>query len=143
MRHITPSGTKLGLGTLVFLAALRSPLLSLEFYLACPRKPSLNSFRHDSHMAQASRALALVQSSVGIQLHGDDSRADQAYPNSLARRMQSSCFIHFLVASNLSYTTKWYTADWDYARTTVYFFCAAIFVFGLANVFFHLRQSSK
>ncbi|KAI1791776.1 hypothetical protein LXA43DRAFT_1094126 [Ganoderma leucocontextum] len=36
----------------------------------------------------------------------------------------------------------WYTADWDYGRTTVYFFCAAIFVFGLVNVVFQLRQSA-
>ena len=102
----------------------------------------MDSLQHDPHMAEASGALALVQSSVGVQLHGDDSRADQAYPDSLARRMHRIS-IPFLVASDLSCTTKWYTADWDYARTTVYFFCAAIFVFGLANVFFHLRQSSR
>ena len=35
---------------------------------------------------------------------------------------------------------KWYRADWDYGRTTVYFFCAAIFAFGLVNVMFQLRQ---
>ena len=44
---------------------------------------------------------------------------------------------------NLHSAMKWYTADWDYGRTTVYFFCAAIFVFGLANIVFHLRQGSK
>ncbi|KAI0730785.1 ferric reductase NAD binding domain-containing protein [Earliella scabrosa] len=38
---------------------------------------------------------------------------------------------------------NWYTADLDYARTTVYLFCAGIIVWGLANVIFKLRQSSS
>ncbi|KAI0633332.1 ferric reductase NAD binding domain-containing protein [Trametes polyzona] len=35
---------------------------------------------------------------------------------------------------------NWYTADWDYARTTVYFFCAGIFLFGLVNLVFRVRH---
>nr|VWP00772.1 AAA domain-containing protein [Ganoderma boninense] len=36
--------------------------------------------------------------------------------------------------------SKFYRADWDYGRTTVYLFCAAIFVFGAVNLLFQLRQ---
>nr|VWO95070.1 FAD-binding FR-type domain-containing protein [Ganoderma boninense] len=38
---------------------------------------------------------------------------------------------------------NWYRADWDYGRTTVYFFCAAIFVFGIVNLIFQLRQRTN
>ncbi|KAM5541792.1 hypothetical protein V8D89_004521 [Ganoderma adspersum] len=38
---------------------------------------------------------------------------------------------------------SFYTADWDYGRTTVYLFCAAIFVFGIVNLIFQLRQRAS
>ena len=38
---------------------------------------------------------------------------------------------------------QWYSADLDYGRTTVYLFCAGIIVWGLANLIFKLRQSSR
>ncbi|PIL27829.1 transporter [Ganoderma sinense ZZ0214-1] len=41
---------------------------------------------------------------------------------------------------------KWhsfYSADWDYGQTTVYLFCAGIFLFGVANLFFQLRQRTS
>ena len=38
---------------------------------------------------------------------------------------------------------QWYQADYDYARTTVYFFCVGIFLFGLINLIFHLRQRER
>ncbi|KAI0769659.1 ferric reductase NAD binding domain-containing protein [Trametes elegans] len=38
---------------------------------------------------------------------------------------------------------NWYTADWDYARTTVYFFCAGIFLFGLVNLVSRLRHADN
>ncbi|KAI0356232.1 hypothetical protein OH77DRAFT_1401654 [Trametes cingulata] len=38
---------------------------------------------------------------------------------------------------------SFYTADWDYALTTVYFFCAAVFLFGLINLIFHLRHAEN
>ncbi|RDB18550.1 Ferric/cupric reductase transmembrane component 7 [Hypsizygus marmoreus] len=36
---------------------------------------------------------------------------------------------------------NWYTADWDYALTTVYFFCIAIFLFTLFNILSLSRSS--
>ncbi|KAI9068058.1 hypothetical protein FKP32DRAFT_1642960 [Trametes sanguinea] len=36
----------------------------------------------------------------------------------------------------------WYTADYDYGRTTVYFFCAGIFLFGIVNLLFRLRHTT-
>ncbi|RDX54024.1 hypothetical protein OH76DRAFT_1057624 [Lentinus brumalis] len=38
---------------------------------------------------------------------------------------------------------NWYTADWDYARTTVYFFCAGIVLFALVNMLFQLGQRTR
>ncbi|KAJ8472912.1 hypothetical protein ONZ51_g8200 [Trametes cubensis] len=35
----------------------------------------------------------------------------------------------------------WYTADWDYGLSTIYFFCAAIAFFAIGNVLFRLRQA--
>ncbi|KAH9894984.1 ferric reductase NAD binding domain-containing protein [Cubamyces lactineus] len=35
----------------------------------------------------------------------------------------------------------WYTADWDYGLSTVYFFCAAIAFFAIGNAVFRLRQT--
>ncbi|GLB41559.1 putative FAD-binding domain containing protein [Lyophyllum shimeji] len=37
---------------------------------------------------------------------------------------------------------NWYTADWDYGLTSVYFFCGAIFVFALINVLSIQRSSN-
>ncbi|KAJ6577925.1 FAD-binding domain-containing protein [Mycena capillaripes] len=37
----------------------------------------------------------------------------------------------------------WYTADWDYARTTVAFFCAAIFASAVVNTVAWFRARSK
>ncbi|KAI0329178.1 hypothetical protein GY45DRAFT_1253334 [Cubamyces sp. BRFM 1775] len=34
----------------------------------------------------------------------------------------------------------WYTADWDYGLSTVYFFCAAIAFFAIGNALFRVRQ---
>ncbi|RPD73308.1 hypothetical protein L226DRAFT_107589 [Lentinus tigrinus ALCF2SS1-7] len=38
---------------------------------------------------------------------------------------------------------NWYTADWDYARATVYFFCAGIAFFILVNILFQLGQRTR
>ncbi|KAI0794429.1 ferric reductase NAD binding domain-containing protein [Fomes fomentarius] len=38
---------------------------------------------------------------------------------------------------------SWYTADFDYGRTTVYFFCAGSALYALANLIFKYRQNAQ
>ena len=57
-------------------------------------------------------------------------------------RWHSVCHLNTLFHVYLPHA-QFYRADWDYGRTTVYLFCVAIFVFGIVNLMFQLRQRAK
>ena len=93
-------------------------------------------------MARPSRTLALIADSIWVQLYSDDCGTSYPYQDSLAQRtFPTRCKQNAVVLyADMELSMQWYTADWDYARTTVYFFCAGIVFFGLINLFFRLGQ---
>ena len=124
---------------------VRTKLRISVLEVSCSGRLSLSCFthsrQHGSHLAQTSRAMALVADPVRVQLHRDDTGTSRPHQDALAQRMfQARCKQIPLVFAELEPPMQWYTADWDYARTTVYCFCAGIVFFGLVNLFFRLGQ---
>ena len=58
-------------------------------------------------------------------------------------RLLSIFVLSFDPRSPSTVIAQWYEADYDYGRTTVYFFCVGIALFGLFNLFFRLRQRAR